>query len=82
MPPWRQRAELRGDRVAQVRVEQVEQLGRGLLGLDVDRDPGVLAGAVDDMDLEVRRVGRALAAALDGPRDQHAVSVERHDVSP
>ena len=78
VPSRRQPAERRRHRVPQVRVEQVQQLRRGLLGADVDRDPVVPAVGVDGVDLEVRRVRRPLAAPLDGSRDQHSVSVQWH----
>ena len=58
---------------------QVQQLGGRLLGQDVDRDPVVLSAAVDGVDLEVRRVRRALAAALDRRGDQDSVGVQGHD---
>jgi hypothetical protein len=63
--------------VAEGLVGQEEQLGRRLLGQDVDRDSEVGASTVD-ADLEVGTVGSALRTLVEHPADQYSVVLQRH----
>jgi hypothetical protein len=68
--------------MAEVVVDEVEQLGWCRLRLDVDGDPKIDAVAVDHADLEMWRVRRALSAPFDGAAPQNTVALQRHDPLP
>ena len=63
----------------ELRVHDVLELGRALLGLDVDRD-AVARRAVEDVQLEVR-VGRGREPVVDDAAAQRAVALQRHDLA-
>ncbi len=69
------------DRMPEILDEEVQQLGRRLLGLHVDRRAVSGAALVRQLDLEVRTVVLVLAAPIDHPGGQDPVRTQRHDCS-
>ncbi|HSV66463.1 MAG TPA: hypothetical protein VLJ59_11230 [Mycobacteriales bacterium] len=65
--------------MAQVVLDQVEQVRGCLLGLGVDRKPVVGRAVVDQVDLVVRRSGSSFAAPIDRLPDEDPVRVQRHN---
>jgi hypothetical protein len=78
MPAHGEAGEPVRERMAEVVVDAVEQLGRRLLRLHVDRDAIRRPAVVDELDLVVRSVRRALTAPGDRPRLEDPVGVEGH----
>jgi hypothetical protein len=64
--------------VPEVVDDEVEQLRGGLGGFDVDRHPVVHPGAVEEVDLVVRAIGRPLPARVHNTARQDPIGPQQH----
>ena len=70
-------AEPRQDRMVEIFLDQIQEIGGLLAGSDVDRDPKVRSGRAH-FDLIVRRVFVVFAAGRNGLASQYAILAQGH----